>query len=57
MKKILITTFIYLLSFSTLSAAPIKNGFDLANSIIPSVNTFWFAWYAFHPKAVVFKGK
>ena len=23
--------------------------------IIPSVNSFWFAWYAFHPKAEIFK--
>lgn len=30
---------------------------DSSGKIIPSVNTFWFAWYAFHPKAIVYKGK
>ncbi|HIP94794.1 MAG TPA: DUF3179 domain-containing protein [Leucothrix sp.] len=40
--------------------------FDVANrdglirgasgKILPSINTFWFAWYAFHPKTAIFKG-
>ncbi len=41
--------------------------FDLANrdgnitdsrgNIIPSINSFWFAWYAFHPDTKVYKGQ
>jgi len=30
---------------------------DSKGKILPSVNTFWFAWYAFHPKTNIFKGK
>lgn len=30
---------------------------DDKGSVIPSVNTFWFAWYAFHPDAILFKAK
>ena len=25
--------------------------------IVPSINTFWFAWYGFHPKGDVYKYK
>ena len=25
--------------------------------IIPSINTFWFAWYGFHPKGEIYKYK
>lgn len=28
---------------------------DNSGRVIPSVNSFWFAWYAFHPDAVIFK--
>lgn len=28
---------------------------DNSGNIIPSVNTFWFAWYAFHPDAEIYK--
>lgn len=28
---------------------------DDTGKILASVNTFWFAWYAFHPKAVIYK--
>jgi len=28
-----------------------------AGDILPTVNSFWFAWYAFHPKAAVFVHK
>lgn len=30
---------------------------DSTGKIIPSINTFWFAWYAFHPKAEIYKVK
>ena len=23
--------------------------------IVPSINTFWFAWYGFHPKSEIYK--
>jgi len=29
--------------------------FDLDGNELPSVTTFWFAWYAFHPEGQVFK--
>ena len=32
----------------------IKNG---SGKILPSLNTFWFAWYAFHPDSEIFKPK
>ncbi|MGK0272120.1 MAG: hypothetical protein ACI88H_002786, partial [Cocleimonas sp.] len=25
--------------------------------VIPSINTFWFAWYGFHPKGEIYKYK
>lgn len=28
---------------------------DKEGKVLASVNSFWFAWYAFHPKAVIFK--
>ena len=28
---------------------------DESGNILPSLNTFWFAWYAFHPDTVIFK--
>ena len=28
---------------------------DETGKVLPSVNSFWFAWYAFHPKAEIFK--
>lgn len=41
--------------------------FDVANrdglikddegEILPSINTYWFAWYAFHPKTSIYKGR
>lgn len=30
---------------------------DSTGKILPSVNSFWFAWYAFHPDAEIFKIK
>ena len=30
---------------------------DSAGKILPSINTFWFAWYAFHPDTTIFKSK
>jgi len=30
---------------------------DNTGEIIASINTFWFAWYAFHPKAEIYKAK
>jgi hypothetical protein len=30
---------------------------DSTGKIIPSMNTFWFAWYAFHPKSEIYKAK
>ncbi|MEE9326142.1 MAG: DUF3179 domain-containing protein [Cocleimonas sp.] len=30
---------------------------DSSGKVIPSINTFWFAWYAFHPKAEIYKAK
>ena len=30
---------------------------DADGKVISSVNTFWFAWYGFHPKAEIFKAK
>ena len=32
----------------------IKNG---SGEVLPSINTFWFAWYAFHPDSEIFKPK
>jgi len=28
---------------------------DASGNIVPSINTFWFAWYAFHPDTKIFK--
>jgi len=30
---------------------------DASGNILPSINTFWFAWYAFHPDTKIFKAK
>lgn len=30
---------------------------DSKGRIIPSINTFWFAWYAFHPDALIYQSK
>ena len=30
---------------------------DMSGKILPSINTFWFAWYAFHPDTEIFKSK
>lgn len=30
--------------------------FDTENQALPTVTTFWFAWYAFHPESQIFKG-
>ena len=30
---------------------------DEAGNILPSINTYWFAWYAFHPDSLIFKAK
>ena len=30
---------------------------DATGKILPSINTFWFAWYAFYPDTSVFKSK
>ncbi len=30
---------------------------DASGKIVPSINTFWFAWYAFHPDTVIYKAK
>jgi len=29
--------------------------FDNNGKVLPSINSFWFAWYAFHPKTAVFE--
>lgn len=36
-----------------------RDGFikDSKGNVLPSINTFWFAWYAFHPDADIFKAK
>lgn len=49
------------------SGQALKLSFDIENrdgeikdsngKVLPSINTFWFAWYAFHPDAVIFKVK
>jgi hypothetical protein len=28
---------------------------DQSGKVLPSINTFWFAWYAFHPDTKIFK--
>jgi hypothetical protein len=30
---------------------------DPQGKVLPSVNAFWFAWYAFHPETKIFLGK
>ena len=30
---------------------------DASGKTLPSINTFWFAWYAFHPDTKIFKAK
>ena len=30
---------------------------DSSGKILPSVNTFWFAWYAFHPDTLIYKSE
>jgi hypothetical protein len=30
---------------------------DANGKVLPSINTFWFAWYAFHPDTKIFKSK
>lgn len=50
-----------------IAGQPLKIHVDVANregritdpegNIIPTINSFWFAWYAFHPDTQVYKGK
>ena len=30
---------------------------DSSGKILPSMNTFWFAWYAFHPDTLIYKSE
>ena len=30
---------------------------EASGEILPSINTFWFSWYAFHPDSLIFKPK
>ena len=28
---------------------------DAKGNVLPSINAFWFAWYAFHPETQIFR--